>query len=89
MTEVFSLDNPRDVETDTRKAMSERDLIWDDGPGRLNVPAVGIPTGQQRIIQGRILSTVSGKTEFVGPFTDELAFCTAARHIVLDNDWKQ
>lgn len=81
--------NPREVEIETRRVMGERNLIWDDGPTWRSVPAPGTPQRAIRILQGRLLSTVSGKTEFVESLGTEIDFWTNAREIVLDTKWDE
>ena len=78
------------LKTETAAGMKKNGLMWDRRPSWYTVPfadrAEGT-IGTIPAIDGRMLSTNSGKTEFIGPHTDEARFWHEARCIAVDCDW--
>jgi hypothetical protein len=74
----------------TAEAMHLNGLIWDQRPYWATAPLIEVASNRKSTIQviaGRLLSTNSGRTEFIGPHTDEARFWEEARHVALDSSW--
>ena len=86
------MDDLNDLKSRLQTAMRKNDLIWDQQPTWSTAPLVEAANGAVstiQIISGRLLSTVSGRTEFIGPHTDEGKFWTQATYLALDTEWDQ
>jgi hypothetical protein len=67
--------------------MQKNGLMWDERPTWHTVPVADRTEGAIGtipVIDGRMLATNSGKTEFIGPHTNEARFWHEARRVAAD-----
>ena len=86
------MDNLDDLKAAAAAAMQRHDLIWDQQPYWSTAPFTDVPNnrvGTIQIIAGRLLSTKSGRTEFIGPHSDEVRFWTEAKYVAQDTPWDE
>jgi hypothetical protein len=83
-----NLDDPRAVEAETKLVMQERGLFWAFGPGPVERPSSGSPTGKVMLFDGSIKCAVTGKSIAIEPQIDALGFWTAAYYTALDENWE-
>jgi len=83
------LDNIEWLRTDVTQQMKARDLFWYQPPEWSSYRTIVPTPGMVKALQGRILSTKTQRSEFIGPEADELSFWRKARYVALDTNWDE